>query len=152
MKCDRRTFLFLSSTALCSLALTAAAENPPTDPWSSTDLMEPAELAGKISDSHVHLLCVGFPQLYRKHRISHAQFAGPVSQPDGLKALQAAAARLPKNEEVVIYCGCCPMKDCPNIRPAYTALKSNGFENVKVLNLPRNLRLDWTEKGYPVEG
>jgi thiosulfate/3-mercaptopyruvate sulfurtransferase len=150
MKCDRRTFLFSSAAATC-LALVSFAEDAPSDPWKKSDLIEPADLAQKINDKQVHILCVGFPQLYRKHRILNAQLAGPASQPDGLAALRTAAVHLSKKEEIVIYCGCCPMKDCPNTRPAYSALKSAGFENVKVLNLTRNLRLDWTEKGYPSE-
>jgi thiosulfate/3-mercaptopyruvate sulfurtransferase len=43
------------------------------------------------------------------------------------------------------------MEKCPNIRPAFSALKSAGFQNVRVLELRTNLRTDWTAKGYPVE-
>jgi thiosulfate/3-mercaptopyruvate sulfurtransferase len=151
MKCDRRTFLLFASAALSCTALPSIAEDAPSDPWKKSDLIEPADLAQKLNDKQVHVICIGFPQLYHKHRILHAQLAGPANQPDGLSALRAAAVHFSKKEEIVIYCGCCPMKDCPNTRPAYSALKSAGFESVRVLNLTRNLRLDWTEKGYPSE-
>jgi hypothetical protein len=34
---------------------------------------------------------------------------------------------------VVIYCGCCPLDKCPNVRPAFTLLKTMGFTNLHVL-------------------
>lgn len=152
MPLDRRTFIASLSAAICCAALRSSADEAISDPWSKQDLIEPADLLPRINDKQLRLFCVGFPQLYRKHRIAHAQLAGPVNQADGLSALRTATSHLPKTEEIVIYCGCCPMKDCPNTRPAYTALKSAGFQKVRVLNLPRNLRLDWVEKGYPSEG
>ena len=56
---------------------------------------------------------------------------------------------LPKNTQVVVYCGCCPYDKCPNIRPAFQALISSGFINGKVLNLPTNIKTDWINKGFP---
>jgi hypothetical protein len=49
----------------------------------------------------------------------------------------------------VIYCGCCPMLKCPNIRPAYSTLKELGFTHIRVLSLPTNLHTDWVSKDYP---
>jgi hypothetical protein len=58
---------------------------------------------------------------------------------------------LARNRFIVIYCGCCPWSDCPNVRPAYEALHSLGFTKLKVLYIPDNLGTDWVSKGYPVE-
>jgi hypothetical protein len=66
--------------------------------------------------------------------------------------LKRASANVPKNADIVIYCGCCPMDKCPNVRPAYRALKELGFTNVRVLSLPTNIHTDWDSKDYPSEG
>jgi hypothetical protein len=52
---------------------------------------------------------------------------------------------------VVLYCGCCPLDKCPNLRPAFLALRDAGFARLRVLLLPNNFNADWVEKGYPVE-
>jgi hypothetical protein len=44
------------------------------------------------------------------------------------------------------------MVKCPNIRPAYRALRDMGFQHVRVLNIPTNMHEDWFGKGYPAEG
>ena len=90
--------------------------------------------------------------LYRSRHILHAIDAGPASTPEGITALKKALASVPKNGDIVIYCGCCPMDKCPNIRPAYRALKELGFTNVRVLSLPTNTHTDWYSKDYPSEG
>jgi hypothetical protein len=56
-----------------------------------------------------------------------------------------------KDADIVLYCGCCPMEHCPNIRPAYQALKESGFTRVRVLRIPTNMAADWYGKGYPSE-
>jgi rhodanese-related sulfurtransferase len=96
-------------------------------------------------------LHVGFPFLYRGKRIPNSIFAGPGARPEGLAALKAAVAKLPRDGEIVIYCGCCPWSACPNIKPALDALRSMGFTKVKAMYIPTNLAKDWTEKGYPIE-
>jgi hypothetical protein len=57
---------------------------------------------------------------------------------------------LPKDANIVIYCGCCPFVKCPNIRPAFTLLNKMGFKKHKLLNLSHNVKTDWIDKGYPV--
>ena len=99
----------------------------------------------------LQIICVTFPILYRQKHIPGAQLAGPADKPEGLAKLKAAVAHLPRIEEIVIYCGCCPMDKCPNIRPAYRALKKTEFEHIRVLNLPTNFHTDWVAKGYPVD-
>jgi hypothetical protein len=89
--------------------------------------------------------------LYRQRHVLHARFAGPAGKPEGLKALREAVEAQPKDSEIVIYCGCCPMQKCPNIRPAYQLLKELGFTRIRVLDLPTDFHADWSAKGYPVE-
>jgi rhodanese-related sulfurtransferase len=149
---NRRSFHRFTASALASYALALAADEK-ADPWSKLELMEPAQLAAKLNTSGArpNIICVAFPVLYRQRHIIHAEFAGPTSKPEGLDSLRSSTANLAKNAEIVIYCGCCPMAPCPNIRPAYRTLKAAGFTNVRVLRLETNFHEDWVAKGYPAE-
>lgn len=138
------------------LALTTAAAVPQTPPesWHEMDLIQPAQFAAQLK--HVKLakpavLYVGFGVLYRSKHIPGAVFAGPGSKQEGLEALRAAVLKRNRNEEIVIYCGCCPWDHCPNIRPAFLMLRELGFKRIKVLALPTSFLKDWIEKGYPAE-
>ena len=143
----RRAFL---STALIPVLI--RPETPPTDPWSADEALEPEAFAAQLkSNSIPPILYVGFPVLYKGAHIQGARLAGPCSKPDGLAALNKLAGELPRDREVVLYCGCCPLDRCPNVRPAYKALRDAGFTKLKVLHLATNLHTDWTSKGYPVE-
>jgi thiosulfate/3-mercaptopyruvate sulfurtransferase len=123
-----------------------------SDPWAPSELLQPAELAKAIQSGHAPVvLSVAFPVLYRARHIVHAINAGPTSKPEGIEALKKAVANLSKDSDLVIYCGCCPMLKCPNIRPAWRALQELGFTHVRVLSLPTNFHDDWVSKDYPSE-
>jgi rhodanese-related sulfurtransferase len=117
-----------------------------------SDLIAPADLAARLKSAGKPVVVyVGFPVLYRGNHIPGALFAGPASKPEGLEALKQAVVKLPKDAEIVVYCGCCPWSHCPNIRPAFRALRDLGYTRVKVVEIPTNLATDWMDKGYPVE-
>ena len=97
------------------------------------------------------IISVGFPVLYRQKHILHARLAGPANKPEGITQLTEVVARTPKDASIVVYCGCCPMTQCPNLRPGFSHLKDLGCTDVHVLNLPTNFRTDWIDRGYPVE-
>ena len=138
---------------LAAVAAVLMAEDGQSDPWSKKELIEPASLAQLVNSSAAQptIISVVFPVMYRQRHIPHARLAGPAGRPEGLEALRQAVSTLPKNAQIVIYCGCCPMEKCPNIRPAYEALKELGFTQIRVLDLPTSFHTDWVEKGYPVE-
>ncbi|HVW97225.1 MAG TPA: hypothetical protein VHA56_14735 [Mucilaginibacter sp.] len=117
-------------------------------PWTDSQLMEPSALAKSIADDDrkgIVILNIGAVE-----DIKDARHIGPVSNPENLKKLKEAVAGLPKNAEIVIYCGCCPFSKCPNIRPAFAELKELGFTDFKVLNLPVNLKTNWIADGFPL--
>jgi 3-mercaptopyruvate sulfurtransferase SseA len=121
---------------------------------SQLPLIEPQELVKQLAEPREMrpiVLQVGFEVLYRGAHIPGAIFAGPAARPEGLASLRKAAAGIPRDAGVAIYCGCCPMDKCPNIRPAYAALRQMGFHRVEVLDLPQDFARDWVEKGFPVE-
>jgi hypothetical protein len=43
------------------------------------------------------------------------------------------------------------MVKCPNMRPAYRALKEMGFTHIRILDIPTNMNTDWYTKNYPSE-
>ena len=149
---SRRRFLLTSSSAVSIGLASSALGDEAADPWSKPELMEPRELA-ELLNAHkadLHIYCVAFPVLYRGKHIPGAVYAGPGSKDEGVADLRTAARDLPKDAAIVLYCGCCPIKVCPNIRPAYRALKALAFCNVRALNLPTNFHTDWVLKDYPV--
>lgn len=75
----------------------------------------------------------------------------PPESDEARQALHDELSRVPKDRDVVLYCGCCPVKSCPNVRPASAAVRALGRSNAWVLDLPTRFATDWTEKGYPVE-
>lgn len=121
-------------------------------PWGADHLVAPAELAKRIGapDAPV-LLFVGPDILFSHGHIPGTIGGGEASDADGLARIKQKAERIPRDAEVVIYCGCCPRKNCPNIPAAYRALSAMGFTKLKVLDLPTTYRTDWAEKGYPSE-
>jgi thiosulfate/3-mercaptopyruvate sulfurtransferase len=136
-------FVLLAGALLCQQA----------DPWNKTELLEPEALAKTLQSSAKAptILCVAFPVLYNARHLPKAVYAGQGSKPEGIEALKKAVAGLAKDADLVLYCGCCPMDKCPNMRPAYRALKELGFTHVRVLSIPTNMHTDWYSKGYPTE-
>lgn len=147
---------FLLALALVSLPLPAihGQEKKAADPWTSSETMQPAALAKMLTDKYTSVptvVFVGFRSLYGGGHVPDASYHGTASTEQGLAELKAWAASLPRSTELVIYCGCCPMDKCPNVRPAYTALGSMGFKKVRVLVLPTSFAADWADKGYPMQ-
>ena len=137
---------------LAALVATLCLCQDAADPWVKSEALEPAALAGLIKGSKPPtVICVAFPSLYNLKHISHASFAGPGAKPEGIEMLKKAVANVPKDADLVIYCGCCPMVKCPNIRPSYRALKEMGFTHVRILDVPTNMHTDWYTKDYPTE-
>lgn len=76
---------------------------------------------------------------------------GAIEEKKNLKKLKKALRKLPKDTHIVYYCGCCPFATCPNLLPADELLKKKGFTNFQALDLPDALKIDWMNKGYPME-
>jgi len=130
------------------------ASAAPADPWTAAQTVQPGQLASELQmekDPHPLVIYVGFKTLYSGAHIPGAMFYGPGSTEQGIADLKKYAATLPKNSDVVLYCGCCPLEKCPNLRPAFAALKEFGFAKLRVLILPTDFNTDWIEKGYPVQ-
>jgi thiosulfate/3-mercaptopyruvate sulfurtransferase len=116
-------------------------------------LIQPGELAAQLAAKGARpaIFHVGPNLFYRGKHIPGSIYAGPGSKPEGLELLKAAAGNLPRNREIILYCGCCPWNKCPNVKPAVELLKQMGFTRVKAMYVENDFAKDWTEKGYPVE-
>jgi len=115
-------------------------------------VIQPKDLASELQAKGARpaIFYVGFAVMYKKH-VPGAINTGPASRAQGLDGLKAAVAGMPHDREVVLYCGCCPWDQCPNMKPALALLKQMGFTRVKAVMIPTNFATDWVDHGYPVE-
>ena len=135
--------VFTTSLTACSQATTTQKE-----PWTQSQLLAPADLAKTLNDPNAaqpSIFCIG-PQAVIKGSID----IGSTMEKANLSVLKEHLEKLPKDADIVIYCGCCPFSRCPNIRPAFDLLNKMQFTNHKLLNLPQNIKVDWIDHGYPV--
>ena len=117
------------------------------EPWTAAQLLAPADLAAVLNNPNAQkpiIYSVGPGALIR-----NSIDMGPAHEKENLEKLKLALGKLPKNADIVIYCGCCPFERCPNIRPAFTILNEMKFTHAHLLNLEHNIRTDWVAKGYP---
>jgi thiosulfate/3-mercaptopyruvate sulfurtransferase len=126
-----------------------------SDPWSAAQTIQPADLLKELGESNGAkrpvVVCVGFRPLYMGAHVPGAVFHGAAQSEQGLADLKKWAQGVSRSANLVVYCGCCPLEHCPNVRPAFTALREMGFTSLRVLLLPHDFATDWVEKGYPVE-
>lgn len=117
------------------------------EPWQPSELMNTSTLVDRITKNNKNtvIISIGPDAL-----IKNSYNAGPSNNAENITKLKNYLKGIEKDKEVVIYCGCCPFDKCPNIRPAFKVLKEAGFKNPKLLNIPKNIKTDWIDKGYPV--
>ena len=122
--------------------------------WMAADfpVAEPKDIAATVAKPNAPaVLYVGPNVLFRSKHIPGSVYAGPGVKAEGLELLKAAVGKLPKDREIVLYCGCCPWDHCPNIKPAMEMLKGMGYTHAKAMYIPENFKSNWIDKGYPVE-
>lgn len=154
MNNTKSIFLFLILISIASFGFQNEAFAQ--EPWSKKQLIEPLELAAKITNENAKAPFIisvspeGAHGVRPGKGIKGSVDFGAADEPQNLKKLKASLEELPKDREIVMYCGCCPFDVCPNIRPAFSLLNEMGFINHKLLNLKKNIRVDWLNKGYPM--
>jgi len=114
--------------------------------WTKDQLLEPAVLVKTIKSNKglPTIYCVG-PGVVIPNSID----IGMTNDANNLTKFKDSLSNLPRNTNIVIYCGCCPFEHCPNVRPALALLQQMKFTNYHLLNLPHNIKTDWISKGYP---
>lgn len=127
----------------------AGCSQQQAEPWKPNQLMAPASLAALIQANNSQkplVLGIGFGA-----PIKGSIEVGATNNADNLKKLKTLLEKEKRDRAIVIYCGCCPFRNCPNIRPAFSLLNSMGFTKHQLLNLATNVKVDWIDKGYPVK-
>lgn len=155
----KRILFFILSVALFSFAFTYKNSNSSgteNEPWKKQQLIKPADLAAKLKNPSVekpYIISVGPKGIFGlepgKGVKGSVEF-GACSEKANLNNLMVELYKIEKDREIVLYCGCCPFKDCPNIRPAFKLLNDMKFTNHKLLDIQTNIMKDWIEKGYPM--
>jgi len=143
------TFVSLFAIPLLAFVFQSFTPQKSKDPWTEKQLLQPSDLAKTLNDPKSKkpiLLSIGFGG-----GIKGSKEMGAARDKEGMDNLKKELSKLPKNSDIVIYCGCCPFDRCPNVRPAFTLLNEMKFTNHKLLNLTQNLKTDWIDKGYPSE-
>lgn len=145
----RQNFIIGAVTAIFLVA--SACAFSATNPWSQNQVIQPATLARQLQNggNKPLLLQVGFESLYEQGHIPGAKYCGPARSPEGIQNLKNCVRDVPHTRAIVLYCGCCPWAECPNIRPAFKVMKAMGFSDVKVLYIAHNFGRNWAQKGYP---
>jgi len=140
----------LWSAALPVLFIAATAfKKDELGKWIEKQLMTPEALIAQIRQgdtANLVLLNTGPVE-----DIQGAITIGAVEDAKNLAKLKEYLKTVPTDKQVVIYCGCCPLSVCPNLMPAYQALKDMRFKNYKVLRLTHDLQEDCIDKGYPTQ-
>ncbi|MHA6281042.1 rhodanese-like domain-containing protein [Salinimicrobium sp. CAU 1759] len=116
------------------------------EPWTEQQLLEPRDLVQLIDDPNDSLVIFS---LGAGGIIPGSKDTGPSGEEQALKNLKKELEALPRNTDIVIYCGCCPFNICPNVRPAFSLLNDMAFTNHRLLNLRENIKVDWIDRGYP---
>jgi len=121
-----------------------------TEPWTSAQLVEPSDLAVRLKSpgrEQPLIISVGPSAV-----IKGSTDIGPGKDPQNIDKLKALLEKQDRKREIIIYCGCCPFVHCPNVRPAFMLLNTMHFTNAHLLNLSHNIKADWIDHGYPVNG
>ena len=145
----KSTSLFTGLYFFFSILFLNSCAQPASEPWKPNQLMAPKDLAGMITahDKKTPLIvCIGPGAI-----IPGSVDIGAGSNPDNIAKLKTVLVNEKRNRPVVIYCGCCPFKNCPNIRPAFDLLNTMGFTNHQLLNLSTSIKADWIDKGFPMK-
>ncbi len=142
-----RSLILLLAGSVCTLGAPLYCQAD--EPQAERQCAEPAVLAAAMAyskDPKPVIFNIGSAQ-----QIKGAILIGPVGKKENLEKFRQKLASLPKDKEIIVYCGCCPLPRCPNAAPACELLKDMKFTKAKLLKLTSSLKDDWTSKGYPVE-
>ena len=154
MKMDRLGRRQLIVGALTASVVACRSKDGADDHETIGPTIAPAALAARMNDvaaGKIAVLYVGPDALFERGHVPGARNVGEAGSASGRRAVAEAIAALPKETEIVVYCGCCPVVNCPNVRPASAVIRASGRSNAHVLDLPTRFATDWADKGYPVE-
>jgi len=140
--------IYLPIVLLIIICCKQNQKNKTHEPWSTSQLLEPKLLYSSIeSEKDVPKIISIGPGVVIENSIG----VGECRYNENIEKLKSLVSVYSKDDQIVLYCGCCPFKNCPNIRPAFTLLNELGFKNHKLLNIKNNIKADWIDMGYQTE-
>jgi thiosulfate/3-mercaptopyruvate sulfurtransferase len=139
-----------TARGVASLLLVGFLSTSSAEDWKPS-LMATDLLAGLIEEGQrvPYILYVGPKPLFDQGHITGSIYVGPGSLNEGMQELADKVKEIPRDAAIVVYCGCCEWSICPNLPPVDRKLAQMGFTNVKMLDIPTNLTMDWVNKNYP---
>lgn len=108
--------------------------------------MQPQELVRLLQASRGEkplVLQVGSRVLFAQAHTPGSEYMGAGSSDAGRQQLRERLKPLARGRLIVLYCGCCPWRVCPNVLPAYQEARALGF------TFADNFGAEWADKGYP---
>lgn len=130
----------------------AASESQRPDHTQQSAFVTPEQLTRDLKRQTPPIVVqVGVKTLYQESHVPGALHFQGVNTPEGKAAFLADLERLPKDRDIVLYCGCCPFDYCPFIQPAFSLANPIRGERIKLLVLPNSFEEDWVAKGFPVQ-
>lgn len=146
---QKPTFYAAWMPLLCLSIQSFAQTATKNTPWKENQVILPATFAAEMQAGRADsVLIINAGSV---DNIKGAVRVGPLTNKKNEAHLMQVLKGVPKDQSIVIYCGCCPMEHCPNIRPAFHFLQKKGFTNFKILDIGESLSADWISKGYPME-
>ena len=112
MNNTKSTFLLLILVSILSVAFQNEAFAQ--EPWSKKQLIEPSELAAKITNENAKAPFIisvspeGAHGVRPGKGIKGSVDFGAADEPQNLKKLKVSLEGLPRDREIVVYCCCCP--------------------------------------------
>lgn len=116
-------------------------------PWTADQLIEPEVLAKKLNGSGEKPVVISVGPM---QPIKTSINAGIGNTTAGMNKFIQIVNKLDREQTVVIYCGCCSMENCPNVKGPFEYLINSGFQNPKILKIKTDLNVDWVNKGFPM--
>ena len=117
------------------------------NPYPADNLIEPADLAKILNGSSKQPVVINVGPM---QHIKGAHSTGIGGSSTGMSEFKTYVSKFNKDQFIVLYCGCCAMKTCPNVSKPYEYLRDAGYDNFKMLNIKSSLSEEWVSKGYPM--
>lgn len=117
--------------------------------YEANQLIDPKIVADQIVAHDTNIIIINTGPV---DDIKGAITIGPVEQDKYLNKFIETVDTLNRDKTIYIYCGCCPLAVCPNLKPAYNVLKEKQFKTFKIINMVEGIDEDWISKGYPTSG
>src|SRR4051812_17936731 len=97
--------------------------------WTPNQLIEPSVLSAIIKEKKQIpvIFSIGPGDV-----IPYSKNFGMINEAENMKKFKNELANIPRDTQLVIYCGCCPYEHCPNVRPGIQLLKDMKFTNYKL--------------------